>query len=120
MGSVDNKTTVSFQELRAFAALALEKAEAALGSSVDLNLNFYWVVSTESAFMRTKTMEPEILVGSIVEGLEDFRDWLADPDVADPEVAYPTWHALDHLAGLLQALAYRTRPDAPADADEAR
>lgn len=98
---MEDKTAVTFEELRAFAALALDQAEAELGSQIVLGADLFWDIEPGSAF--DLIADPEVNVASIAECLGDLRAELAEPTPA-------AWHTLNHFGGLIRALTRLTLP----------
>lgn len=93
--------TVNIPELRTAWIRTLDLAEVRLGSTVELDADYYWHLAVDDAF--DVANEPKALtVGQVSDDLQEIH---ADHDRV-PEEA---WHDLSHLVGVLRALEHAAR-----------
>ena len=98
--------TLRLADLRASCDRLLASAEARFGAEVDLDANAvadYWAVDVRSAYSLCPS--PEFSAGDVTDDLAEIQNLLQGPD---DEVVL--WHDIDHLTGLLRALAYLDLP----------
>jgi hypothetical protein len=86
-------------DLRAALALALDAFEAEVGPEVPIDLDHYWHLSVAASFDLSREPQ-EHTVGQITDDLHEAHGLVADGD------AFPAWHALNHVIGLLRLLEH--------------
>lgn len=100
---MDNRQTVSVQEVRDLALIVFDKILASGIDTVDIDQAVYWSVFPTEVF---STEKPDLGLSAVEDDLMDLRSEANDS--GSPVSLGMPWHALSHLAGICSALSAGT------------
>lgn len=92
---------VTIDDLRLALGRILDAMEDKHGTSVDLGVDYYWMLDDEAAFNMVDKPELHLEVGQLSDDLEELTGFLQ----RDPDEDVIIWHDLGHVCGLLRRLA---------------
>jgi hypothetical protein len=91
--------SIQLSEIKGFTDRLFDILRRSGIESVSVPQNFYWTVHSSDAFASAEPPAPTM--GDIWDDLADLKWEL----VGTPDEAVSLWHACDHLAGLMKAIA---------------
>jgi hypothetical protein len=91
---------LSISEIRSWVTATLDAVEHKWGPQVELPSTFYWATNFREAFDLNARLEPTM--GDLADDVSDIRKDLAGEI---EERVLTAWHTLEHLKGILGALA---------------
>ena len=105
--------TVDVAQLRTVVAALLEHVEREEGPYIEVDRDYNWLIEAHAAaaddLHEPGTQESDLGVGQVSDDLATV-DELAK-DLAAGDVFFQPWHDLEHVVGILRALARRDLPD---------
>ena len=99
-----SSSDLDLEKLRRALAVVLDEVEHRFGTQIDLPVDYYTTVDIDDAFLAEVPKAEDWLLGQVTDDLDEMDDILARS--ADPEDMIFPWHDLEHLIGILRAVAH--------------
>lgn len=98
--------TGRLSDLRKACSLLFDEVERRFGPEIDLQVDHYWEIDLRAAYELADDPAGEIVAGQVSDDLGELHDLTNRPE----EEGVILWHDLDHLSGILRALAFQDLP----------